>query len=164
MSATPSLNAVGVEDQLFYNAFNVGEQDSGVSGLAAHSKPNVIFTTQVTAQTLRGTPTLTVSYPGSQVTSFNLQSFYFGCTVPSVQTLAGAATQCSILVAGFNAANKEVAVATYTFTPPATNMLNAPLIQAVLPSTFVWLHNVTIVQSSPTTQVLALDDVKYVVR
>lgn len=66
-----------------------------------------------------------------------------------------------MLVAGFNAANKEVAVATYTFTPPVTNLAKTPMIEVRLPSDFVHLHNVTIVQSSPPNQVLLLDNVKY---
>lgn len=78
-----------------------------------------------------------------------------------MEGVAGAAVQYSILVAGFDAANKEMASATYTFTPAATNLVNAPLIQAVLPKSFVGLHNATIVQSSPATKVLATDYLKY---
>ena len=66
-----------------------------------------------------------------------------------------------ILVAGFDAQNKEKAVATYTLTPASTQLTSAPMIQAVLPSGFTGLHNVTMIQSSPARQVLKVDNVKY---
>lgn len=112
-------------------------------------------------QLTRGTPTLTVDYPCSESQYFNFERFYFGCVTPTQQGAAQIAVQCSVLVAGFNAANKQVAVATYTITPPAANLAKAPMIEAQVPSGFVNLRNVTVVQSSPATQVLLMDCAKY---
>ena len=69
----------------------------------------------------------------------------------------GAATQCTVTVAGFRN-DKEVAVASFTFTPPAGE-LEVPMIQAVLDGEFVQLQNVTIIQDDPTLEALNLDDV-----
>ena len=71
------------------------------------------------------------------------------------------AVPCSIDVVGFDASNKEIATATFAFTPTAANLVHAPMVHAVLPKSFVGLHNATIVQSSPLTQVLLVDNVKY---
>ena len=163
MSPVPSLNLVNVYDGLFYNAWNLDQSTValGLSGVPAHSPPTFIATAQVTSQTLRGTPSLTVDYTGSNVVFFDLFSFWFGCTRPAAQNNVNLATQCTVLVAGFDAQNKEKAVAMFTFTPTATQLTNTPMIQAVLPTGFTGLHNVTVVQSSPTTQVLQLDNVKY---
>ncbi|KAL8806676.1 MAG: hypothetical protein Q9182_001204 [Xanthomendoza sp. 2 TL-2023] len=161
-SVLPELNAVNVYKGLLYKAFDLSNFKSPASGSTPHTNPNVIATTLVTAQATRGTPTLTVDYPGTVSLAFDLISFYFGAVIPGGQTAAQTATQCSILVAGFDANNKEVATATFTFTPPPTNLIKAPMIQAVLDSQkFSNLHNVTITQTSPATQVLLLDNMKY---
>ncbi|KAI4131481.1 MAG: hypothetical protein LQ338_001223 [Usnochroma carphineum] len=148
-SLLPGINQVGVYKGLFYNAFDLSNKGLGLGGVVAHSNPNVAVTTMVTSQALRSTPTLTVDYNNTNSIQFAFSSSYFGCNAPTAQGIASAAVQCSILVAGFNAANKEIDSATFTFTPPAKDLVSAPLIQAKLPSTFVGLHNVTIVQSSP---------------
>ncbi|KAL8685632.1 MAG: hypothetical protein Q9218_007641 [Villophora microphyllina] len=160
-SAVPEANFVNVYKGLFYNAWDPINLESPTSGSAPHTIPNGIATTTVTSQATRGTPTLTVDYAGSKTLFFDFFSFYFGCVIPAAQGVAQEAEQCSILVAGFDSNNKEIAVATFTFEPLATNLVKAPMIQAVLPTSFVGLHNVTIVQSSPATQVLLVDDPKY---
>ncbi|KAL8682409.1 MAG: hypothetical protein Q9186_001530 [Xanthomendoza sp. 1 TL-2023] len=160
-SLLPELNAVNVYKGLFYGAWDLGNFKSPTSGSQPHTDPNVIATTLVTAQATRGTPTLTVDYPGTKSLAFDFRGFYFGCVVPGGQTAGQLARQCSILVAGFNADNKEVAKATFTFTPPADKLTKAPMIEAVLDSSFSNLHNVTITQTSPATQVLLLDNTRY---
>ena len=70
--------------------------------------------------------------------------------------LAGKATQCTIAVAGFRN-GQEVAVASYTFSPPVTDV-SVPMIEAVLPGTFVSLQNVTIIQDDPVLEVLVADN------
>ncbi|KAL8809281.1 MAG: hypothetical protein Q9200_003552 [Gallowayella weberi] len=160
-SVLPELAALKVYKGLLYKAFDLANFESPASGSTPHTNPNVIATTLVTAQATRGTPTLTVDYPGTVSLAFDLISFYFGCVIPGGQSAAQAATQCTVLVAGFDANNKEVAKATFTFTPPPTNLTKAPMIQAVLDSEFSKLHNVTIVQTIPATQVLLLDNAVY---
>ncbi|KAI4282839.1 MAG: hypothetical protein L6R38_002640 [Xanthoria sp. 2 TBL-2021] len=160
LPADPNV-AVNVYRGLFYRAFNIRNLASPTSGSTPRTSPNGIPSSLVITQLTRGTPTLTVDYLGSKPLYFNFERFYFGCVTPTQQGAAQIAVQCSVLVAGFNAANKQVAVATYTFTPPVANVAKAPMIEAQLPSGFVNLRNVTIVQSSPATQVLLLDNAKY---
>ncbi|KAL8635080.1 MAG: hypothetical protein Q9228_007393, partial [Teloschistes exilis] len=161
VSLVPEANAMNVYRGLFYNAWDLINLESPVSGLAPHTEPNAIATSLVVAQAMNGTPTFTVDFPGSTSLFFDLFSFYFGCVLPTAQGVVQAAQQCSILVAGFDAFNKERAVATFTFTPPTTNLLKPPMIQAILPSSFVGLHNVSLIQSNSITQVLLVDDPMY---
>ncbi|KAI4086943.1 MAG: hypothetical protein L6R37_008372 [Teloschistes peruensis] len=161
VSLVPEANAVNVYRGLFYNAWDLINLESPVSGLAPHTEPNAIATSLVVAQAMNGTPTFTVDFPGSTSLFFDLFSFYFGCVLPTAQGVVQAAQQCSIIVAGFDTFNKERAVATFTFTPPTTNLLNPPMIQAILPSSFVGLHNVSLIQSNSITQVLLVDDPVY---
>ncbi|KAI4198763.1 MAG: hypothetical protein LQ346_002691, partial [Caloplaca aetnensis] len=159
-SLVPAANAVEVYRSLLYKAFSISNKITGLGGVVAKSNPNFAVTSLLNGQTTQGTPTLTVDYPGSEATSFTFFSFYFGCVAPTVESAVGAAVQCSVLAAAFNSTNKEIAVASYTFTPPAANTLNAPLVQAVFPKTFTRLHNMAIVQTSPATPVLAVDDLE----
>lgn len=71
-------------------------------------------------------------------------------------------TRCTITVAGFQSnSNKEVALASFTFTPPISPVSTVPMIHAVLPSSFSKpLNNVTIVQDSELVA-LALDNLNY---
>lgn len=69
-------------------------------------------------------------------------------------------TQCSILVSGFRKSDgKEVASASFTFTPPQG--LTAQMIEAVLPDSFAGVYNVTVVQANPVAQSLYVDNVHY---
>ena len=149
-----ALNPVGIEDTIFFNAWAVDNQPPTV-GVPAHSQPNAIVTA-FEQQTTNGTPSLTILYPGSMVKSFNLYSFYFGCPANTGASAVDVALQCTIDVAGFRN-GQEVAVASYTFTPP-TAAVDVPMIQAVLPGSFVNLQNVTIIQDDPTLEVLAADN------
>ena len=76
---------------------------------------------------------------------------------------AGEALECTITIAGFQkGTGKEVAVASYTYTPPVS-VTPVPMIHAVLPNTF-WsgLGNVTAVQDNKLA-VLLVDDLHYTV-
>ena len=62
----------------------------------------------------------------------------------------------TIVLAGFRV-DQEVAVASFTFTPPTGQVL-VPMIEAVLPGDFVTLQNVTIIQDDPVMIMLVTDD------
>ena len=70
--------------------------------------------------------------------------------------------RCTITVAGFEANNdEEVALASFTFTPPLEPLTSVPTIHAVLPATFLLpLSNVTIVQSNELAD-LKVDSLRY---
>ena len=75
------------------------------------------------------------------VSSFNLESFYFGCVLNTENDLASPATGCVFAVTGYNIYDEEVPVATFAFAPSV--LFQAPLALAELPSTFTKLINVT---------------------
>ena len=136
----------------FFNSWAVNEP-SGV-GVSTHSPPNNIGSPG-TIQAVNGTPSLSIP-AGSKIKSFDLSSFWFGCALNTVVGLAGKASQCTIDVAGFRK-GQEVAVASFTFTPPVTD-LSVPQIQGVLPDSFIALENVTIIQDDPVLNVLLADN------
>lgn len=86
-----------------------------MGSIAAHTEPNLIVTSSE-QQDLYGTPSLTVAEP---YTSFGLTDFWFACAAHTGESLVGLAAQCTVTVAGFErSSDKEVAVASFTFTPP----------------------------------------------
>ncbi len=94
--------------------------------------------------------------------TFSLKSFYFGCDADLDQGLVNQAVQCTITLAAFKkASNQEVAVASFTFTPPANLVTQVPMIQAVLPNGFENVYNVTIVTNNPSVIVFGVDNLEY---
>ena len=75
----------------------------------------------------------------------------------------GQAAQCTILVAGYAVnTGQEVAVATYTFTPPESPVEPVPMQHAELPNTFHQaLGNVTVEVNSDAVALL-VDNLIYV--
>ena len=155
---------IGTYDNLSYQAWDVGNFVSAVIpvkvlGVATRSPPNFILTSSLT-QLTGGTPSFT---PAAPYTSLGLLDFYFGCVANAQQGTATAALQCTITVSGFAPkTNKEVAVASYTFTPPVqVSVSPVPMIHAVLPSSF-WqgLGNVTIIQDNKLANLL-VDNLHY---
>lgn len=70
-------------------------------------------------------------------------------------------TRCTVTVAGFLATNEEVALASFTFTPPVDPVTPVPMIHAVLEAEFLLpLYNVTFVQSN-TLAALKVDNLHY---
>ena len=68
---------IGVYDQIYYQGFVVVNEQN--AGIIAHSAPNAI-THDPVGGTVIGPAALLTNYTGSTVSSFDLQSFYFGCT------------------------------------------------------------------------------------
>ena len=109
-----------------------------------------------------GTPSISVA-GNSKYHSFAPIDFYFGCTVFTTTAAATQATQCTVTVAGFvKNQGQEVAVASFTFTPPVSPVGPVPMQHAVLPDSF-WrdLVNITLIQTEPTTTVLLFDSFTY---
>ena len=105
------------------------------------------------------TPSVTVLSPYK---TFGLKSLYFGCLLPLENGAVAETTQCTVTVAGFvQDKNEEVAVASFTFTPPTVSAGKVPMIKAVLDSSFSCIYTATIVQGNPLTQVLVVDDLSY---
>ena len=67
-------------------------------------------------QLTNGTPSVAVTVP---YTSWSLYDFWFGCVLRSSTPVVTQPLQCTVTVAGFvRNSGQEVAVASYTFTPP----------------------------------------------
>lgn len=164
LASPPTLEPpVGTYKDLIYNAWVVGGATTpgvAIGGVADQSPPNSALTSPDT-QLTNGTPSFIVAKPYK---SFSLLDFYFGCVARTDEGTAALATQCTITVAGFEAKDdKEVALASFTFTPPVKPLTPVPMIHAVLPSTFYQaLYNVTIVQN-PSLVALKIDNLHYTV-
>ena len=107
---------LGTYESITYNAFSlINSSDSLVGSITPQSKPNLIVTSSE-QQGLYGTPSLTVAEP---YTSFGLTDFWFACAAHTSESIVDVPTQCTVTVAGFErSSDKEVAVASFTFTPP----------------------------------------------
>lgn len=109
-------SGLGTYNALTYNSFIVVSNSLALAGgVAPHSPPNNIIT-GASFQSTNGTPSITVAPP---YTKFSLNSFWFGCDAELQEAVVNVATQCTITLAAFEeASEEEVAVASYTFTPP----------------------------------------------
>lgn len=112
---------------------------------------------------MKGTPSVAVTAPYS---SLALLDFYFGCVTRTNVGSASVATHCTITVAGFVKNNdQEVAVASYTFTPPVSPVAPVPMMHAVLPDSFKQqLVKVTMIETTPLTTGLLIDNLHYLLR
>ena len=130
-----------------------------VGGVATQSPPGRILTAS-DVQLREGTPSFTVAAPYK---SFGLYDFYFGCQVRTGEAAANAALQCTITVSGFvPKTNQEVAVGSFTFTPPESPVNQVPMLHALLPDIFhQGLNNVTIVADNKLAVVLVDDVVSF---
>ncbi|KAM0805812.1 hypothetical protein BDR22DRAFT_906423 [Usnea florida] len=150
-------NTITAYKNLTYNAWVVGTPQN-LGGVASESQPNSALTA-IDQQTLHGTPSFSVASPFK---SFSPLDFYFGCTLRTDEGVLGVATQCTITVAGFTAGNnKEVALASFTFTPPDSPVTPVSMIHAVLPDSFKMpLYNVTMIQDNKLAA-LKIDNFHY---
>ncbi|KAI9706120.1 MAG: hypothetical protein M1836_005526 [Candelina mexicana] len=162
-----TLQQVNTYKLLNYSAFNflnAGVEGAVVTGVVPQSPP-ICIATGINENVIAGTAQITRNYVGSKVQYFDLVSFYFGCVVNTVETVAGAPEMCTISVTGFRPGSPSKAVDTidFTFSPKAS--VSASMIQAVLPSTFSGLERVefAIVEATgtSTTSAMLVDNVKY---
>ncbi|KAI9833517.1 MAG: hypothetical protein M1826_007131 [Phylliscum demangeonii] len=85
--------------QLRFGTFSVAPVQPAVIALLPHSSPNYAAS-GVRGQTLNGqNPTIDFAYPGSTLKSFDVSSFYFGCTLDT-QVTAVPAIACTVQVTG----------------------------------------------------------------
>ena len=86
-----------------------------LAGLNAQSRPNVLAYDIV--DTLRGAHELRTDYDDSTTSNFNFKSFYFGCVLPTQETLASLPLSCSVQVTGYRN-GKQVASQKADFRKP----------------------------------------------
>ncbi|KAI5362756.1 hypothetical protein Slin14017_G064370 [Septoria linicola] len=75
-------------------------------GISPHSGLNYAAINLLTQQ--QGTPTLTTYYPGSNIDSFDLESFYFGCVVQLATGAAAVPTACNVQITGYKGSDNSV--------------------------------------------------------
>ncbi|KAI9823259.1 MAG: hypothetical protein M1826_000202 [Phylliscum demangeonii] len=87
---------------LRFTAFDLVESKPDLDELLPRSAPNFAAAPVQRQLETGAIPTIDTAYPGSTVTSFDLQSLYFGCTASSI-TLAFAAISCTVQITGTKA-------------------------------------------------------------
>lgn len=129
------------------------------------SAPNVAVvlpTTTLGSGTLSLNPQNTATKSGA-IKYFDLNQFYFGCTTFTAQSLVGLPVGCGIEVSGYNTAGQMVGIASFNYAPAA--LVQAPLVKADLPATFVNLVNFTIAVATSaelvTDTTIVLDNVTH---
>lgn len=81
------------------------------SGLVPNSPPNYAsFSPKDPVTIQQGSPQMTTVYPDSTVASFNLHSFFYGCT-----TDKSLPASCDITITGFNLTDDQISEQTFTF-------------------------------------------------
>ena len=100
---------------------------------------------------------------GSTITSFDLQSFWFGFGTDT-GTTAGLAQPGTLSVVAYDTTGKQLPVQTFSYVPD--NTIDAHLVYAELPGTFTNLQNVTfaVASSEPVAErtYIALDNVRHI--
>jgi hypothetical protein len=81
-----------------------------VPGVVPHSGNN--YAGINVASQLGGTPMLTTNYPSSNIASFQLESFYFGCVVQLANGATAVPTACNINVTGYKGNDNTVSSST----------------------------------------------------
>jgi hypothetical protein len=78
---------------------------------------------------LRGTSMLTTNYPSSNIESFQLESFYYGCVIQVLNGDTAVPTVCTINVTGYKGSDNTVAdsqqVCSQTYSYNPTTMLRS---------------------------------------
>ena len=160
----PNLDEVPVPYQnLNFTHFNF--QEAGTAGIAPgvvpQSAPNYAANGPLDPS---HTPMFTIQ--GTNATSFDLESFYYGCLTPAGTSNVQLSSNCTFRATGFKASNgAKVGPASLKFT--ASSLTNAKMMEATFGGTFSGLKQVTLaLTSSPigsTLPVLLVDSVKYIV-
>ncbi|KAF1945090.1 hypothetical protein EJ02DRAFT_370332 [Clathrospora elynae] len=112
--------------------------------LEPNSPPNLAGFSSTNLVTIQqGTPAMTVNYADSTIDSFDLYSFYYGCTLNTQASLLGVPTSCNITVTGYadDQATNQLAKKTFNF-DVGTAQTNAQMQKAVLGDSFRKLKRV----------------------
>lgn len=131
-----------------------------VSGVTPHSPAQCADYNSRTQQ-FEGPPTITTQYSGSVTSTFDFDSFYYGCVLATSETLASLPISCTVTVVG-SKASKEVARQTFTFNP-GTAAVTAPMVKAQLSSQFKGVDTVSFstVYSIAGNGATLMDNLKY---
>ncbi|KAL8652682.1 MAG: hypothetical protein Q9226_004166 [Calogaya cf. arnoldii] len=128
---------VGIENRLFYNAFNrraCSLNGQTVTGLVAQSPPNVAAT-GITERIMNGTATISTQYTNTK--SFGITSLFIGLLITTGQGVATVPTNGTVKITGYKAGTNEVVGPTiFSFLAVANEKLQVPLQKKSLPKGF----------------------------
>jgi hypothetical protein len=161
LPALPLINGIDTYKGLKYNAF-AGVQELAIAqtGVLPHSGENQIVT---------GLPqTLTQGTAYIEATGntkyFDFKSFYFGCSLDTVESALGVATPCTVTIKGFYE-GKLHATQEFDFTPDSlliSEQKKGKLSPAECHTQFQGVDKVEFSSDNPALQVILLDDIKYI--
>lgn len=103
-----------------------------------------------------GTPTITVNYEDSSISSFNLETMYYACTLATEASLTSVPTSCNMTVTGFgppSSGSKQLATQTFPFV--SNGGLEQDMTEGVFLSTFQGLYSAVFTLSSADTALTA---------
>ena len=162
----PSLNSVPVPyHNLNFSSFifRAAGTDGIAAGVVPESAPNYAANGAV-SRTRDPTPMFTIQ--GTNATSFDLGSFYYGCLTTTETENVQVSTACTFTVAGSKAGRgAQVGPTSFTFSP--SSLTNAEMMEAAFGGAYRGLEEVTLALTSSSATValtvLLADSVQYVV-
>jgi hypothetical protein len=125
-------------------------------------------------QTTGGTPMLTTNYKDSIIKRFDLESFYFGCSLNTENGIVGAPTACNINISGYQGSDnsvsnaKQVCSQQFQYNPTTTTGQQQQAFSGRVASCFKDMQFAIVTYTLPggmaaanTLLGLLLDDIKY---
>lgn len=101
------------------------------------------------------TAAITVAYKKSDAISFDVNSFYYGCVLGTLENIVSAPIICKISVGGYDRTGRRVAFQQFTYTPPPLS-LKSTMSKAVLDDNFKTLHHVAFVTTYDSVRQLGV--------
>lgn len=111
---------------------------------------------------------MTVNYAESTIDSFDLTSFFYGCTVAAQVSVVGLPRTCTITIKGYfnDAATQLAGTHTFTYTAPVNGLgvaLGGQMQKAVVSSSFKKVKRVNFSVTTPLVTAALVDTVAYTV-
>lgn len=131
------------------------------TGTLPHSSPNGLVTG--VPQTLLDGTAFIGADKSAGTTYFDLHSFYFGCSVDSVESAVGLPAACTVTIKGYYE-GKLLATQEFDYVPQGlllSNEQQAKQAKGKCHTGFTGVDKVEFSTDNPTLQVLLLDDLVY---
>lgn len=153
-----AVSPIGSYQDLNWNGFSL-VKTGGIQNIVI-VKPNTPNNLAAFGGILGG-GSASISSTGTSIDHFDLNSFYFGCALGTVVSVAGVPASCTITVRGFtdDAGTQLAAQEDFCYTVPTLN-LSTGMVLATLPPSFKNLRRVTYTVAGTATAGL-IDTVAY---
>lgn len=160
LPAVSELNPVGIYNGLNYQGFDVLQAGLlGINAVTAESGINVAANS-IVGDILQGSP----AFIAATVSTFDLQSLYFGCVVNTLESAVSVPEECTIAFTAFKkGSSTPYETVNQQFNP--SNPLISGMTEVTFPSSWKGLERVeiSIVQAllTSTLSALLIDNVAY---